>query len=43
MVWIQVYSAQVPNSVPVSEEALRKVVKEFKVMVPMLVEVAEFE
>ena len=44
-VWVQVYSAQVPGSVSVSESALRKVegLESVKVMVPMLVEVSERE
>jgi len=45
MVWVQVYSAQVPGSVEVSESALRQVegLESVKVMVPMLVEVKEKE
>ena len=44
-VWVQVYSAQVPGSVAVSESALRQVegLESVKVMVPMLVEVSEKE
>jgi hypothetical protein len=44
-VWVQVYSAQVPGSVGVSESALRQVegLESVKVMVPMLVEVKEKE
>jgi hypothetical protein len=45
MVWVQVYSAQVPGSVEVLESDLRQVqgLESMKVMVPMLVEVSEKE
>ena len=40
-VWVQVWSAQVPQSVQVEESALRQVVGDFQKMIPMVVQVEE--
>lgn len=40
-VWVQVWSAQVPQSVQVEESALRQVVGDFQKMIPMVVQVQE--